>query len=89
MRTFAQFERKVLATGIGYQSLPFRSEEVGRHQLKLLELQREGRLREHFDQHLLSEEALAAGISSGELVLDRRLARFMAKLETRLQAARP
>ncbi len=86
MRTFAQFERKVLATGIGYQSLPFRSDEVGRDQLMLLELQREGRLRQYFDQHLLSEEALAAGISSGELVLDRRLAEFMAKLETRLQA---
>lgn len=80
MRTFAQFERKVLATGIGYESLPFRSDEVGRDQLKLLELQREGRLGEYFDQHVLSDEQITAGLDAGELICDRRLARFMTAL---------
>jgi hypothetical protein len=81
MRTLAQFERKVLATGIGYESLPFRSDEVGRDQLKLLELQREGTLPNYFAQYVLSDEAVAKGLRSRELVLDRRLAGFMAELE--------
>jgi hypothetical protein len=81
MRTFAQFERKVLATGVGYESLPFRSKDVGRDQLKLLELQREGKLLDYFEQCALSDEAVSAGVESGELVVDRRLATFMADLD--------
>jgi hypothetical protein len=81
MRTLAQFERKVLATGIGYESLPFRSQDVGRDQLKLLELQRNGKLPQCFAERLLSDDAVGAGLRSGELVLDRRLARFMAELD--------
>jgi hypothetical protein len=81
MRTFAQFERKVLATGIGYESLPFRSEEVGRDQLKLLELQREGKLLDYFERYVLSDETVASGLESGELIVDRRLATFMAEQE--------
>jgi Glycosyl transferase family 2 len=78
IRTFPQFERKVLATGVGYESLPFRSPEVGRDQLHLLELQRGGELQAYFDQQLLSDEAVADGIASGRLVVDERLAGFMA-----------
>ena len=81
MRTLEQFERKVLATGIGYESLPFRSDEVGRDQLELLTLQRDGRLAEYFAERLLSDDDLAAGLRAGELVIDRRLAAFMAELE--------
>ena len=77
MRSFAQFERKVLHTGIGYESLPFRSEELGRDQLALLELQRSGRLRAWFEERVLSEEAVAAGVRDGSLVIDDRLAEFM------------
>lgn len=80
MRTFAQFERKVIATGIGYESLPFRSEEVGRDQLKLLELQRQGELVDYFEQYALSDEAISSGLESGELIVDQRLATFMAAL---------
>jgi hypothetical protein len=76
----AQFERKVLAIGSGYESLPFRSEEVGRDQLKLLALQREGKLEEYFAKQTPSDEALAAGLRNGEVVVDRRLALFMAQL---------
>jgi Glycosyl transferase family 2 len=82
MRTPEQFERKVLATGIGYESLPFRSDEVGRDQLELLTRQREGTLAEFFAERLLSDEDLAAGLRAGELVIDRRLAVFMAALES-------
>lgn len=83
MRTFAQFEAKILATGVGYETLPFRSPDVGRDQLKLLELQREGKLAEYFAEHDLSYEAVAAGLREGWLVLDRRLARFMASRDIR------
>lgn len=80
MRSLAQFERKVLATGIGYESLPFRSEEVGRDQLALLALQREGKLEQYFAEHVLSEGDVLAGLRDGRLVRDGRLARFMAAL---------
>jgi hypothetical protein len=79
MRGFEQFERKVLATGIGYESLPFRSPEVGRDQLRLLGLQRDGKLREYFDLHALSSQAVDEGLRSGVLVRDCRLAQFMAE----------
>lgn len=81
MRTFRQLERKVQAIGTGYDSLPFRSRDVGRDQLKLLALQREDKLSEYLAERCLSDDAVVAGLRSGELVLDRRLARFMAELD--------
>jgi hypothetical protein len=83
MRSYEQFERKVLMVGLGYESLPFRSEEVGRDQLHLLELQRSGRLREFFDQRMPAAEAVAEGIANETLVIDERLAHFMAQLSER------
>lgn len=80
MRTHAQFERKVLAVGTGYESLPFRGDEVGRDQLELLELQRQGKLGEYFADRALSADEIAEGVNRGRLVLDRRLARFMREL---------
>jgi hypothetical protein len=79
MRTPEQFERKILATGIGYESLPFRGHEVGRDQLELLELQRRGQLTGYFAEQVLSDEQIADGLRSGALVRDRRLAGFMAE----------
>jgi len=81
MRSFAQFERKVLATGVGYESLPFRSPEVGRDQLRLLELQRSGKLGAYFERQVLSVEEVLDGLRAGELVLDRRLSRFMVEAQ--------
>lgn len=89
MRSPPQFEGKVMATGIGYESLPFRSAEVGRDQLTLLELQRSGRLRDYYDRHLLCDDQIATRLESGELVIDRRLADFMAQLEARAPAGPP
>ena len=83
MRTPAEFERKVLATGLGYESLASRGKEVGRDQLALLELQREGKLDEYFARHVLSDAAIERGLENGTLVVDRRLAEFMAQLEAR------
>lgn len=77
MRTFRQFERKVLTTGLGYEALPFRSPEVGRDQLRLLALQRSGELKAYFARHTLSEQDVTEGVAAGRLVVDDRLARFM------------
>jgi hypothetical protein len=81
MRDPAQFERKVLATGIGYETLPFKGQNVGRDQLKLIELQRNGTLREHFESYQLSPQQIADGLRDQTLVIDRRLASFMRELD--------
>ncbi len=81
MRTYEQFESKVIATGIGYESLAVRGEGVGRDQLRLLDLLRGGRLREYFNEQVLSEDAIASGLMHGQLVIDRRFAQFMAEPE--------
>jgi hypothetical protein len=81
MRDPVQFERKVLATGVGYETLPFKGQDVGRDQLKLIELQRNGTLRDYFDSHQLSPQEVAAGLRDQMLVIDRRLASFMRELD--------
>jgi hypothetical protein len=77
MRTYAQFEAKVVTVGHGYEALPFRSEEVGRDQLHLLGLHRMGRLRNWYEERLPKGEELARRLADGSLVIDDRLARFM------------
>jgi hypothetical protein len=80
MRSYEQFERKVIQTGIGYETLEHRSPEVGRDQLKLLALYREHGLREYYERALLDEAALERGLEDGSIVLDRRLEGFMRAL---------
>jgi hypothetical protein len=80
MRTFEQFERKVLNVGIGYERLESRQPEVGRDQLALLQLQREGRLRAHFDAAVVDDSGLDAELAGGRLVIDTRLRDYMAAL---------
>jgi hypothetical protein len=63
--------------GLGYQALADRPPDVGRDQLTLYDIQREGGLPDYFAQLMLDDEAIEAGIARGELVRDRRLERFM------------
>jgi hypothetical protein len=77
MRSYDQFERKVVQIGIGYEKLEYRSPEVGRDQLKLLQVHRENGLREYYDNARLDETALEQGLRDGGIVLDRRLEIFM------------
>jgi hypothetical protein len=77
MRSYDQFERKVIQTGIGYEKLEHRGFEEGGDQLKLLEIYRENGLREYYEQALLDDTQLRRGLESGAIVLDRRLADFM------------
>jgi hypothetical protein len=77
MRSYDQFERKVVQIGIGYEQLEYRSPDVGRDQLKLLQVHRESGLREYYDNARLDETALEQGLGDGSIVLDRRLEIFM------------
>jgi hypothetical protein len=77
MRSYEQFERKVVQTGTGYEKLEQRSPEVGRDQLKLLAIYREGALRQYYDDALRDDAALTYGVARGSIVLDRRLENFM------------
>jgi hypothetical protein len=90
MRSYDQFERKVVQTGVGYEKLAHRSPDVGRDQLKLLQVYRENGLRRYYDDALLDENALQGAVGDGRVVMDRRLAEFMNTLpERRLQPERP
>lgn len=77
MRGYEQFEHKVVQIGHGYEQLTDRSPTVGRDQLALLELQREGKLRDYYDGFVLDEAALERGLQLGTIVVDRRLESFM------------
>jgi hypothetical protein len=77
MRSYDQFERKVIQIGIGYETLGYRSPDVGRDQLKLLQVQREDGLRDYYDNARLDDTALEPGLADGSIVLDRRLEIFM------------
>ncbi len=79
MRSYTQFERKVVSTGTAYENLTDRSPLVGRDQLELLARYRAGRLREHYDAAVLDEAQIEEGLRRGTLVRDRRLARFLSE----------
>jgi hypothetical protein len=90
MRSYEQFERKVLQTGVGYERVADLSPGVGSEQLQLLALQRAGKLREHYERLVLDGRALQAGLLAGTIVLDPRLADFMRDLaERRAMRAAP
>jgi hypothetical protein len=80
MRSYEQFERKVVQIGHGYEQLPDRSPLVGCDQLALLERHREGKLRDYYDGLVLDPAALDRGLQMGTIVVDRRLEDFMRSL---------
>jgi hypothetical protein len=81
MRSYEQFERKVVQIGLGYEQLPDRSPLVGCDQLALLEMHRAGKLRDYYDGLVLDRDALERGLQMGTIVVDRRLENFMRGLQ--------
>jgi hypothetical protein len=77
MRDYDQFERKVVQIGNGYEQLTDRSPQVGCDQLMLLEMHREGKLRDYYESLTLDDDALERGLQLGTIVVDRRLEDFM------------
>jgi hypothetical protein len=77
IRSYEQFEHKVVRDALGYLALADRPPEVGRDQLRLYEIYRQGGLPDYFSRAMLDDEAIGQGIARGELVVDRRLERFL------------
>jgi hypothetical protein len=88
MRSYDQFERKVIQIGIGYEKLEHRSPEVGRDQLKLLQICRADALRDYYDNAILEDPTIQHGLEAGSIVLDRRLETFMQSLSELAAAGR-
>ncbi len=81
MRSFEQFERKVVKVGVGYECLPDRSPDTGIDQLQLLEVHRRGELDGYYESAHLDPERIRRGLAVGDLVEDRRLQQFLASAD--------
>jgi Glycosyl transferase family 2 len=77
IRTYAQFEHKVKRAGPGYQKLAGRRWDVGRDQLTLYDIFLRGGLPDYFREAMLDDEPIEERLASGDLVVDRRLERFL------------
>lgn len=89
MRSYEQFERKVVQIGVGYELLSDRSPGIGQDQLRLLELQRAGSLPAYYEQLVLDDGVLQASLRTGAVVADRRLCNFMREQSVDPLRARP
>jgi hypothetical protein len=79
IRSYEQFERKVVAHGLGYEALKDRAPDVGRDQLMMLEVYRQGRLPAHFAGLVPDDADVEAGLAAGRLLVDRRLEHFLSR----------
>jgi hypothetical protein len=87
IRSFEQFEHKVVQAGRALQALHERPSEVGRDALTLYDIHARGELRNWFDETMLGAERIETRVASGELIVDRRLERFLAAGEAPDSAA--
>jgi hypothetical protein len=77
IRTYRQLERKVVLGGAAYgrnQRLP---SNVGSTWRYLFRLHQEGRLGDWFDEQILDEESVGAGLERGSLIRDLRLREYL------------
>lgn len=79
-RSYEQIERKVRLGGAAVARNRTLEPNAGLHWVRMLEMLESGRLREWYEQQLVADDALDAGLESGELVLDTRLAERVAAL---------
>jgi hypothetical protein len=82
LRTFEQFERKVIRNGVGHECNHDRAPAIGCDQLELLAMHRRGELRAYYDAEALDNERIEQGLALGELVIDRRLQAFLSPLRS-------
>jgi hypothetical protein len=83
MRSYEQFERKVVQTGLGHEKVDPGAPEVGRDQRKLMQVYRENGLREYYENALSDDTERQRGLANGTIMLDRRLENFMRALPER------
>jgi hypothetical protein len=82
MRSLAQYDRKVVKLGRGYEQAGPLSPDVGRDQLAMLEVHRRGELAQWYADAVPSPEELQRGIAEGRFVVDRRLQGFLEQLRS-------
>ena len=85
IRTFKQFEQKVINTGIGYELLQERASGIGIDQLELLERHRQGTLHDYYAGQCPDLDQVEKGLDAGELVADNRLQVFLEVARPRLE----
>jgi hypothetical protein len=89
MRTYEQFERKVINAGTGYELLEDRDEGVGADQFKLLRMQRSGGLPDYFEAMVLDEQRIQERLEAGELVGDDRVRELLSSDGEQLDESGP
>ena len=82
MRTYAQFENKIVKGGRAYARNSELPERIGRTWRRLYETWEQGELRDHYDQNVVGETPRA------ELVEDTRLRDFLRVLAARVAVDR-
>jgi hypothetical protein len=88
MRTFAQFERKIVNGGSAYEA-PESPPIVGGTWRYAYREWRMGRLRDLYGQHVLAHERVSERLAAGEIVKDTRLADRLNALPGRAAVANP
>jgi hypothetical protein len=84
MRTFEQFERKVVRLGTVHERRVERTEDENVDEMELLRMHRSGELRRYYNHLTHGQEQLARGIAEGRLVVDERVRHVLANRERRL-----
>jgi Glycosyl transferase family 2 len=77
MRTWRQFQLKIVTGGAAYQRNTELPRKVGKTWRDLYDLHLAGSLREHYESALVESHDLNAEIAGGRLIVDRRLAIWM------------
>ena len=77
MRTYEQFENKIVLGGRAYERNADLPEKVGSTWRRLYERYQAGELPDHWAAQEVSDDAAAAGIAAGSMISDVRLLRFL------------
>ncbi|MCG6862839.1 MAG: glycosyltransferase family 2 protein [Chromatiaceae bacterium] len=77
LRSYRQFENKVVKGGQAYQNNTELPKEIGWTWRRLFALYQEGKLPSYYSQQIYGDDAIENGIADGTLVEDRRLLEFL------------
>ena len=76
LRSYEQFENKIVKGGAAYARNTYLPEEIGSTWRRLYAIWRSGELRKYYEDSIPSTEALLEGLESGRYYRDERLKRF-------------
>ena len=78
VRTYAQYEHKTVVGGRAYRRNTDLPRNMGKRRRRDYKRYLQGTLRDWYDAHLLSDDQVAAGLTEGRLIEDRRLQELLA-----------